>query len=315
LTLTSGATPVVFLMFLASTAPASTSVIGLVSSQDSVSINDSRVSGSATLLEGASVQTRTYSRIKLNNGTRLDLAAGSKVHVFQNHESLESGMTEIQSSSGFEVDARTLKIQPSGSSSIARVRLDGDKAVLVTALNAPVNVMSREGFVVARVLPGAPMSFLPQAAAANAFDNTGCVLNKSGAAIFVDETGNQVFELRGIDMTKAIGHKTHVTGTIDASASPAAGATKVIKVSAAKAGGKDGCSALATKVAATTTAAGLGAAAGVGAGAAAGAAAAGAAAATAGVSTGIVVAGVAAAAAAAGIGTAVAVNSGSSTSP
>ncbi|HVW83787.1 MAG TPA: hypothetical protein VHB50_03875, partial [Bryobacteraceae bacterium] len=190
----------------------------------------------------------------------MDLAAGSKARVFADHAALESGMSEIQGGSHFEISARTLKIRPSNSESIARVKMNGDRGVLVTALNAPVEVLNKEGLLVARVTPGLPLSFLPQAAAAGAFDNTGCVLQKSGSAVFVDETGNQIFELRGADLRRAIGNMVHVTGTTDTAATPAGGASQVINVANATVTRRGGCSALASKVGATTTAAGLGAA-------------------------------------------------------
>ena len=128
----------------------------------------------------------------------------------------------------------------------------------------------------AKVSPGIPFSFLPQgAAAANSYDATGCVLQKNGAAIITDESGSQVAELRGYDLRKAIGKRTRVWGSVDATATPAGGASQVVKVSRATFDPKGAsCSALATKLAASTATAGL--AAGVGAGAAgAGAAAAG----------------------------------------
>jgi hypothetical protein len=122
-----------------------------------------------------------------------------------------------------------------------------------------------------------------QAAGASIFANTGCVVQKSGAAIIVDETGNQIFELRGMDLRKVIGSHVQILGTIDTTARPAAGASQVVKVSKAVVTKKGGCASVASKVGATTTAAGLAAgAAGAGAGAAAGGAAAGAGAAAAG---------------------------------
>jgi len=295
---------------------ASSSVIGMVSTgqgQSGVSIDGAKISGNATLFDGSVVSSFGYSRLQLNSGTRLDLGADSVVRVFANHVSLEGGSSEVQSASGYEIDARSLKIQASEVGSVARVRLDGDQRVLVTALTAPVNVWNRDGLLVARVLPATPLSFLPQAASSNAFSNSGCVVNKSNAAVFVDQTGNQVFELRstakGVDLRKFVGKRAAVTGTLDASAKPVTGATQVVSVATiAPASGAD-CAPVAARVGATMSAAGLaagGAAAGA-AGAAAGAAgaAAGAAGAAAGIS-GAVIGGVAAAAAV-GIGTTIGV--------
>lgn len=295
---------------------ANSPMIGTVSSgagQAGVYIDGAMVSSNATLFDGSVVTSTGYSRLQLNSGTRVDLSSGSSLRVFANHASLEGGGSEVSSTSGFSIDARTLRIQPAEAGSVARVRLDGDQRVLVTAVIAPVNVWNREGVLVARVLPEMPLSFLPQAGAANAFNNTGCVVNKSNAAFFVDQTGNQVFELRssvkGVDLRKFVGKRAKVTGTLNGSLTPATGATQVVSVSTIASADGPSCSPVAARIGATTSAAGLaagGAAGAAGAGAAAAGAAAGAAGAAAGVSA-AVVGGVAAASAAA-IGAAVAVN-------
>ncbi len=319
--------PAIILLFAGGVAVASAPVIGVASAQNGITLDDSRVSGDATLFAGSTVQTNGYSRIKLNNGTRLDLAAGSRAQVFGNRERLESGMSEVQSSSGFEIQARTLRIQPSNASSIARVKLDGAHAVLVTALNSPVNVLNKDGFLVARVMPGVPFSFLPQAAAAktgNEVDITGCVLQKGDSAVLVDQTGTQIYELRSAKKTRfdktLIGSRDHVAGAIDATATPdpKSGAKQVLIFGGIKLAEKGGCSDIATKVGASAVAAGAIAIPVAAAGTAAAVAAAGAATAAgvglaAGVSTAVIVGGVAAAAAA-GIGGAVAAGSKPNTS-
>ena len=252
-------------LMVAGTSPflmASAPIIGMASAQTGITLDDSRVSGTATLFEGSKIVADGYSRLHLNNGARLDLAAGSHAQVFASHASLESGQGEIEGGSGYEIDARTLKIQLSEKASIARVKIDPrDTRVYVTALNAPVNVLNNEGLLVARVTPGLPFSFLPQgAAAANAYDATGCVLQKDGAAILTDDGGSQVAELRGYDVRKAVGKRTHVLGSVDATATPAGGASQVVKVTKTTLVAQGaGCSAQAAKLGATTTPAGLGA--------------------------------------------------------
>jgi len=303
---------------------ANSPVIGMVSSgagQAGVSIDGARVSGNATLFDGSVVSASGYSRLQLSSGARVDLGAGSVVRVFSNHVSLEGGSSEVQSASHYAIDARTLKIEPSEAGSVARVRLDGDQRVMVTALTAPVNVWNHDGLLVARVLPETPLSFLPQAANGSAFSNSGCVVNKSNAAVFVDQTGNQVFELRStvksVDLRKFVGKRASVTGTVDASAKPVQGASQVVNVSAISSATGADCGPVAARIGATMSATGLaaGGAAAAGAGAAAGGAAAGAAGAAAGAAgaagaaagiSGAVIGGVAAASAVA-IGTTIGV--------
>jgi hypothetical protein len=228
-------------LFAGTSAP----VIGMASSQNSfaLTLDNARVSGNATLFDGSTVEANGYARIQLNNGSRLDLTAGSKGKVFSNRVSLESGMSEVQSGTGFEIDAQFLKVRPASADAVARVKVEG-KMVYVTAVNAPVEVLSPSGYVVARVSPGSPMSFKPQTTGQlTAFESTGCVLEKSGAAVIVDGNGNQTFELRGADLRKFVGNQAHVTGTVDLSAKPVAGTLGVVKVSASNVTAKGSCSA------------------------------------------------------------------------
>jgi len=263
---------------------ANTPMIGMVSSdpgQAGVLIDGARVSSNATLFDGSQVTSAGYSRVQLTSGTRVNLGANSVMRIFASYASLEGGTSELQGGSSYAIDARSLKIQPAEASAIARVRLDGDQKVLVTAVTAPVNVWNRDGLLVARVLPEAPMSFLPQAAASNAFSNSGCVVNKSNAAVLVDQTGNQVFELRpasgSVNVRSFVGKRANVTGTLTAGATPVAGASQVVSVTAITAGTGGDCAPVAARIGGTMTAAGIagGAAAGAGAAAGGGAAAAG----------------------------------------
>jgi hypothetical protein len=302
-----------------SLAAANSPIIGMVSSgpgSAGVRIDGARVSANATVFDGALVSATAYSRLQLNSGTRVDLGADSAVKVFANHALLEGGSSEVQSNSGYTMDARSLKIQPTGADSIARVSLSGSDRVLVSALTAPVNVWNGSGVLVARVLPATTLSFLPQAGSATAFSNSGCVVNKSGAAVLVDQTGNQVFELRStvktVDLRKFVGKRAKVGGAVDSSAKAVAGATQVVNVSTIEGAEGASCSDVAARIGATTTAAGL-AAGGAGAAGAAGAGAAAAGAGTAAGVSGAVIGGVAAATAV-GVGTAVAVANSNSTS-
>ena len=267
---------------------APTGVIGMISAgsgQSGISIDGARVSGNATVFDGSVISSSSYSRMQLNSGARVDLATGSEARVFSNHIALESGMSEVQSPSAFSIDTLNFRIQPAEAGSIARVRLESGQKVLVTAVSAPVNVWNRYGTLVARVTPATPMAFLPQAATATAFSNSGCVVNKGNVPVLVDQTGNQIVELRstakGVDFRKFIGKHASVKGNVVSTATPVQGASQVVGVSSISAASGGDCSAVAARVGATMSAAGI--AAGGAAGAAAGAAgAAGAAAGAAG---------------------------------
>ena len=239
---------------------ASPPIIGLASASGGITLDDSKVTGSATLFEGTKLMANRYSRLHLNNGTRMDFAAGSRAQIFANHAAFETGMSEFESASGYEIDVRTLKVRLSEKNSIARVKVDpNDKRVYVTAVNAPVSVLNGDGLLVAKVIPGVPYSFLPQGAAAtNTYDAIGCVLQKNGAAVQSDDSGSHITELRGFDLRKAIGKRTHVTGLIDSTATPAGGAAQVVKVIKATFDTRGlSCLALALKLGDSTAAVGL----------------------------------------------------------
>jgi hypothetical protein len=247
-------------------------MISAGSGQSGITIDGARASGNATVFDGSVISASSYSRMQLNSGARVDLGTGSEARVFSNHMALESGMSEVQSASGYSIDARYLRIQPAEANSIARVRLDSDQKVLVTAVSAPVNVWNREGLLLARVMPAAPMAFLPQAASPTS-NYSGCVLNKSKAPLLVDDkSGDQVMlrsASKGVDFRKFIGKHASVAGRMNAS--------KAFEVSSISPASGGDCSAVAARVGATMSAAGIAAGGAAAAGAAGGAAAAGAA--------------------------------------
>jgi hypothetical protein len=316
---------------------AAPTAIGNASAAGGIVVDSARASSNATVFDGSTLQSAGNARIRLSNGTRLNLTAGSNAQVFAGRLTLNTGSGEVRSSSKFEIDARSLRIQPVGSDSVANVKIESGDEVLVTASNAPVDVRNSGGVLVARVYPSLPMNFLPQAAAPSStagatFNSTGCLLDAGDSVIVSDSTGNQVYDLRGkkgVNFKSNIGKNVTVAGVIDPTATPKPGAVKaakgatvqVVSVGGIKAasGGSD-CGTLAkTLGVSAVAAAGVGVAAGAasaGTVAAAASAAGVAGVATAGISTtAIVVTGVAVGAAATAGGVAAATSGGSCVSP
>jgi hypothetical protein len=153
-----------------------------------------------------------------------------------------------------------MRIQPADSGAIARVRLDDAQGVQVTAVGSPVNVWSKDGVLVARVLPEASMSFVPQAVASNSFSSAGCVVKKSDTAFLADAAGNQLFELRAgknVDLNKFIGTRAKVSGTIESPRKSEAGVAQVVNVSAVEIAAGASCSDVAARMGAAAGAAGF----------------------------------------------------------
>ena len=226
---------------------ASGTMIGVAIAKGSFQVDSSKVSGSSTIFDGASVQTEnSSSRINLNSGTRLALGPESRGKVMTARLLLEKGLGELQTRSDYQIEARTLRIAPAGESSIARVLIEGDRKVQVAAVEGPVKVFNRIGLLVANIDPGNSLSFEPQAAPEDSFQMEGCLLKKKEKFILVDQTGNQVVELRGgTDLGQNVCNRVKVTGNAFRAATPVEGASQVIQVTTVAQGEAGGCLALA----------------------------------------------------------------------
>ena len=223
--------------------------IGIATAQGSFQLDRARVSGNATLFEGALVETaEASSRLQLHGGTRFELAPESRAKVYGKRLALEQGVGEMETSSAYQLEARTLRIATAEPKSIVRVRVDGDKAVLVEALKGPVRVYNRSGLLVANVKAGSTLSFQPQAAADDAFQMEGCLLRKDGKFVLADQTGNQVVEVRGADLAQQVGNRVAVSGVAVSGATPVAGASQVIELRKIDPVSTGGCLAVASQI-------------------------------------------------------------------
>lgn len=234
------------------------------------------------------------------------LSAETRVQVYHRKLVLQAGLGQLESAADYEVEARSLRITTADPHSVARIRLDGDRKVMVAAVRGTVRVKNSSGLLVANVEAGKSLDFEPQAAGAAAPTRvSGCLLTKAGKIVVVDQTTNVLIELQGTALDREIGNHVEITGSAADNATSVPGASQLIHVAGLKQISKGGCAAVAKKVGATAVAAGVGAgtAAGVGAGAAAGAAGAAGAATAAGIGVGTiaVIGGVAAAATVGGL--------------
>ena len=219
-------------------------VIGIARANGSFRVDNSRVAGNTTLFDGATVETEEASgRLQLQKGTRVELASESRVKVFDNRTVLDAGLGELQTSSGYQIEARSLRIATAGANSVARVRLDGEKAVLVAAVKGPVRVFNQAGLLVANVAANTTLRFEPQAGSQDAFEISGCLLRKAGKLIVVDQTTNQIVEVRGdaAQLAAQAGNRVQIKGVADRSAQAVAGASLVIQVTAIEQVGLGGC--------------------------------------------------------------------------
>jgi hypothetical protein len=215
--------------------------IGVALSQGGFRADNSVVFGNTTVFDGTMVQTtEASSRLQLTNGARIELAVNSRAKVFKKRAALEQGVAELASSLDYQLEARTLRISPIDDKSIARVKLEGDKQVSVAAVNGRVRVSTEAGLLVANVAPGKSLLFTPQAAQAETFQVSGCLLQmKTGQFLLVDP--NQTVELRGTGLEQEINNRVEVAGTAFRSAVPTPPATQVIQVDRIKQVAVDTC--------------------------------------------------------------------------
>ncbi len=274
---------------------AAASAIGIASAKGNFRIDNAAISGNGTIFDGVMIETqRATGQLELNNGARVQLGTNSRGKVFADRLVLEQGESQFRSGAQnkYGLKARTLRIVPADSTTVAHVSMIGASRVHVAALVGNLQVINANGVLVAALAAGRALEFEPQAGASAPSRLTGCVVNKDGRFFLTDETSNVTVELRGAGLAEQAGHKVEITGSQLPGVTPAApvynNAGQIVQVSATKTLSKK-CS-LPLGLAAAGAAGTAGAAA---AGGAAGAAAAGISTA---VVAGVVVAGAAAAA-------------------
>jgi hypothetical protein len=246
----------------------STAAIGMVSANGSFEVNSSKVWNTGTLFDGSTIETaKAPSDLRLNSGAQLRLATESRAKVYAGRVVLERGSGQVESSVGYAVEARNLKIQSASPETIARVQLGASNRVMVAAVGGAVRVTNSNGILVANIGAGDAMSFDPQAGAAGPTKVTGCLVRKDGKYLVMDETTNVTLEVKGAGLEKEVGNRVEITGAADSAAPSVGGASQVIRVSAIKQTAKGGCSSVAKKVGATSAAGAAGAAGAAAAGA------------------------------------------------
>ncbi|MCU1235099.1 MAG: hypothetical protein JWP63_3066 [Candidatus Solibacter sp.] len=283
------ATGMMLVIGCAATLSASGNAIGMAVANGSFQVDHSPVYGNSTLFDGSVVETtKAGSQLQLDGGFQMRLGAESRAMVFQKRLVLEQGMAEMDAANGFELEARTLHISAAPGSS-ARIKVENNRNVLVSAVRGNLRVSNAAGVLVARMAAGNNLVFDPQAAGASAPTRaSGCLLEKSGKFILAERTTNIILELQGSELEKQVGNQIEISGKAETIDPIVPGASQVIKVAGVKLVTKGGCAATAKKLGAAAVMAGAGAgaaAAGTGAAAATTATAAGVGAATAGAAT------------------------------
>lgn len=231
----------------ASNVPGATPAIGVAVASGGFLLEHARVFGNTTLFDGSLVETSAgASELQLKGGAHVRLAAESRARVYQQRVVLEKGYTQLESSAGYSLEALSLRIAPAGPDTVTRVRLDGDRTVMVAALAGSVRVHNASGLLVAKVESGRAVSLDPQPASALT-RVAGCMFRKANKFIVLDRTTNVMVELRGESLEALAGSLVEVSGNALHGTLPADGATQVVRVSSLKTAAEGGCASVARK--------------------------------------------------------------------
>src|SRR3974390_1177608 len=127
-------------------------------------VNGAGVRGSATLFDGATLETGDApARLQLNRGARVWLAPGSRTQVLSNGIVLLAGLGQLQGASGYPLEARAIKVIPSQPDSVVRVQLDATGGAVVMPVKGAAEVLNKRGMRVGNVVEGSAVRFWEQA--------------------------------------------------------------------------------------------------------------------------------------------------------
>jgi hypothetical protein len=205
-------------------------VIGTVTAGGAFRLNGDTVLANGTLTEGAVIETgRGASSVQLAGGARLSLSAESRGKLYSDRIILEKGETRLDNGVGFHLEALGLTIRPDRALATARIGFLGSDRVRVAALTGSLRVLNARGVLVANLAAGSELAFRPLSAAA-VTHITGTLSGQNGHFLLTDQLTHVTVEVTGQSLRAQLGQVVHVTGMLNAAATPVSGASQVIAV-------------------------------------------------------------------------------------
>jgi hypothetical protein len=220
-------------MLDAAAAPVS---IGVVRSPGEVRVDGSLIRGNGTLVDGSVIETSSArSEIQLSGGARLTLTPESKATIYRDRTVLEHGVGVVRDSDNGVIDARSLRVSPSGKDSVLQIEMSRPGHVVVAARTGAADVRTAAGLLVARVAAGTALDFDPQASGGSAnVKMTGCLVSQAGTFLLTDATTRTTIELQGSGVARQAGNRIELTGTVIPNLTPVGGADQVVLASSLK---------------------------------------------------------------------------------
>jgi len=195
---------------------ASTAAIGFAVSAGSFQVNAHAAQGTATLFEGSVIETgKTPSQIRLEDGTQLRLASDSRAQVYRSRVVLEKGSGQLESSSSYPIESRSLRVFSTAPDTIARVRVGDQGKVLVATVRGSVRVANSTGLAVANLTTGLSMAFDPAVGTSAAAKLAGCLYEREGSDFIFDAATKTAHGLKGADLARETGKNVQITGIED----------------------------------------------------------------------------------------------------
>lgn len=146
--------------------PAATPVIGVAQSNGSITIDNARTAGNATIFEGNTIETgKASSHLQYKDGSSVLMASESRGKIYSDRLVLEKGSTQFTSPNHYQVEAQQIRVAGTESNASARVALSGP-TVQVSSLSGTLRVTNAAGVLLANIGPGLAFNFTPQDAGA-----------------------------------------------------------------------------------------------------------------------------------------------------
>jgi hypothetical protein len=220
-----------------SAALAATTSIGVATGRGNFVVDDTQVSGTATIFNGSTLETgAAASDVRLQEGIDLTLASKSRGTIYNDHLVVEKGVGRVIANRQYTVEAGSLRITAMDRNALGIVAVQGKNQVQVEAQSGSWNV-TRDGVLLARVIPGRALAFtLQDSGATTPITVTGVVSVDSGHYIITASDTGTRYELTGQNFDSLVGKTATVTGTPDPSKTPFGGASSVLVVSSSKVG-------------------------------------------------------------------------------
>ncbi|MBM3737518.1 MAG: hypothetical protein FJW39_17190 [Acidobacteria bacterium] len=240
--------PVLFPLFASAAIAASA---GMAVSNGAFVLNGVQVRGTATLAEGAVIESRDGASLSLTGGGRMSLSPGAQVKVYSGRVVLDKGAIDVNSAAGLRVEAVSL-LMSGAEGTRATIAMRGPRSVQVAPSAGRVQVRGSMGMLIANVDAGSALEFEPQQGTQLPSSFVGCLLRKGGRFVIFDQTTRMEVELRpaGVDLAGEVGNRVQANG----SARPGTSGAQIVEVTTLTRVEQGGCADVAKQIGADAVA-------------------------------------------------------------